>query len=1061
MSAATKQDQVAALDAAVSPSEDLESSWPLDDATTTSTAPADIAGEVDELLTDEVAAGTADETSRPDADALEQGDEPVSLNPAWLDDAEDRLARAPRGSVGNAFGRGTPQRTTRSSSTRPRQVAPAPPDTVQSKSEPAAQGDDALSSGDESAIDVPSDDSSVDGDLDREVRDSEALEQETDADDRPLPSAAAPYRPKMTPELRSLSNRVRRVLGMYFRRQLNSRDHNPWEMMHTIIAYGVHAKIHRGGPKGPTVNAVSYLCWNGTCHGLELLYLDRDRVNARKGPYVQGHYAQLLAILAQSRVPRDYPLRVGDRRFTIEDLIETEKLTCDEGMELTFKLISFAHYCDSEMTWQNDKGEDWDIPRLIKEELRAPILSNAACGGTHRLTALAYAVRMRGKQGYEIDGHWLRAQKYLNDYHRYNFSLQNSDGSFSTEWFRRREARDDLDRRLQTSGHILEWFVYSLPEKQLTDPRVIKAVRYLSGILAAQPNREWEIGPLGHALHALVLYDQRVFKAAEAPVEKPVAQAKAGETEPTRDERESQSDAAESARSPRAIPARVRRSEVTPGADEAADAEDAEPAASAGAVSPEDTASVASDDAHTAPTDEADNPTDVAQQLLQLTSDEATEPEIETDDEATTPTDGTDVPEVARRGILRRPFARRPARQQSPRSSEGHSSEGHGPTSTPESDPGAQLGQPTEAATAVAEPDLAEPMSVDGAADIDEPVPASDADDPNVESPADDDVAWPLERAPSTNEGPQLFGDPTDDALEAIEAEPNAESVSEPLLDSVAEPAIDSETEPAVGPVLEPATTATTPPDSAEPPATDEVSPSAINDLPQELLDPPPASHNVAPPASETSRRSSSRRTAAPPVVQDEANLDRLSDADDELLDEGLLDAEPAASTGERRSAEPPPAGHITDEESPAGGNTSPPTSSRRPRVDSRYARPLPEYTPYPERRAAPTSRSPAPQPALRQAPPAASTPQPGDPHYGQPPTQGAGRARPVPGRNQSARPSDRPGADRPTVGRPTTSRPTRSLWPWTDDERQSTESRDNDSSDRPRLRRFFFGPGQ
>ena len=387
--------------------------------------------------------------------------------------------------------------------------------------------DDASAQPIEQSTDQSTDDSGEDRGDDRD-------NASEDANARP---ATTPVRRPLNSDLRAVSTRVRRVLNTYYKRQLNSRDHNPWEMMHAIIAYGVHTKIHRGGPKAPTVNAVSYLCWNGTCHGLELLYLDKNRVNARKGPYVQGHYAQLLAILAQSRVPKDYPLRVGDRKFTIADLIETEKLTCDEGMELTFKLISFSHYCDSDMTWKNDKGEDWDIPRLIQEELKAPILSNAACGGTHRLTALAYAVRNRAKQGHEIDGAWLRAQKYLNDYHRYNFSLQNSDGSFSTEWFRRREARDDLDRRLQTSGHILEWFVYSLPEEQLTDPRVVKAVKYLSGILAAQPSREWEIGPLGHAIHALSLYDQRVFKTAEEGARsEPIAERRPAVVAPRRHE---------------------------------------------------------------------------------------------------------------------------------------------------------------------------------------------------------------------------------------------------------------------------------------------------------------------------------------------------------------------------------------------------------------------------------------------------------------------------------------------------------------------------------------------
>lgn len=325
------------------------------------------------------------------------------------------------------------------------------------------------------------------------------------------PVAVAPEN-VLSSEQEALRDRVRKVLGHYYLKPLNTRDNDPWETMHGIVAYGVEAQLRRGGPDGDPVNAIAYLSTNGRMAGMQLLFVERDRINAQKGVKVQGHYGQLLAILGQSRVKADYPLRAGGQTFTVADLIETEKLTCRTGIELTFKLISFAHYLDSDETWINETGEEWDIPRLIAEELKQPILSNAACGGTHRLMGFSYAVRNRKKQQRPIDGQWLRAEKYLDDYHRYTFALQNSDGSFSTEWFRRREAKDDINRRLQTTGHILEWMVYSLPEQRLDDPRLVKATNYLTGVLLREPNRAWEIGPLGHALHSLAIYDQRRFK---------------------------------------------------------------------------------------------------------------------------------------------------------------------------------------------------------------------------------------------------------------------------------------------------------------------------------------------------------------------------------------------------------------------------------------------------------------------------------------------------------------------------------------------------------------------
>ena len=74
------------------------------------------------------------------------------------------------------------------------------------------------------------------------------------------------------------------------------------------------------------------------------------------------------------------------------------------------------------------------------------------------------------------------------------------------------ETARDINRRIETTGHILEWFVASLPVEKLQDPRVIKSVNYLTSLLLENRNHDWEIGPRGHALHALAIYAERVFR---------------------------------------------------------------------------------------------------------------------------------------------------------------------------------------------------------------------------------------------------------------------------------------------------------------------------------------------------------------------------------------------------------------------------------------------------------------------------------------------------------------------------------------------------------------------
>jgi hypothetical protein len=218
-------------------------------------------------------------------------------------------------------------------------------------------------------------------------------------------------------------------------------------------------------------------------------------------------------MLAQSRVKTDFPLLVDGKNFTVADLIKHEQDTCRPASELTFKLIAFTHYLKSDETWKSNDGQDWDIPRLIKEELKQTI-HGAACGGTHRMTGFSYAVRKRESRGEPFEGQWLRAKKFVEDYHDYALTLQNPDGSFSTDWFVRRADYGDIGRRLQTTGHITEWLAYSLPKDQLVDAKMVKSVDYLATILLENPNQRWSIGPLGHGLHALAIYDERVFGGA-------------------------------------------------------------------------------------------------------------------------------------------------------------------------------------------------------------------------------------------------------------------------------------------------------------------------------------------------------------------------------------------------------------------------------------------------------------------------------------------------------------------------------------------------------------------
>jgi hypothetical protein len=311
-----------------------------------------------------------------------------------------------------------------------------------------------------------------------------------------------------------LAAKVRRVLDSYHRRPLDTRQESPWSLLHWAIAYGVDSQVKTGASVGDTITAIEWLCCNGESAGERLLETKGDQLSLPIAPGLQGHHGQFLSMLAQSKVDESHELRVGGLEYQLRDLIAHEKRTCESGMELTFKLIGISQYTPSEKIWKNQRGESWNVRRLLVEELNQPIdRMTCCCGGTHRLFAWSFAVDRRRAEGKPLDGPWATAAGRVRSYQRRAFQLQNRDGSFSTLWMERPENAADLTRSLLTTGHTLEWMAASLPENQLRDPRFERAVNYVADVLEKNQQSRLHRGALGHSLHALSIYEHRVLGA--------------------------------------------------------------------------------------------------------------------------------------------------------------------------------------------------------------------------------------------------------------------------------------------------------------------------------------------------------------------------------------------------------------------------------------------------------------------------------------------------------------------------------------------------------------------
>ncbi len=314
------------------------------------------------------------------------------------------------------------------------------------------------------------------------------------------------------PVLAKRLQRTEACIAYYLDNPESTSVRSPWAVMHALLAYGGEYELVHGNGR---VNAIGWMCHNGTCRTQRMFTPSGKGFTPNVGGGVQGHEGQFLAILAQSNVPLNYPIQIGSSKYTVEDLVRYEMANCKEKSELTFKLIGLSYYLDSNKQWRANDGKIWTISKLIQEELAQPIVG-AACGGVHRLMGFSFSVRQRQMQGQPINGQYARASKFVQDYIEYTWQLQNPDGSFSTSWYEGRAYEPKDERKVQTSGHMLEWLMYTLPDQEIKNPRVGKAIDFLLSKIYDHRNEKWPIGPRGHATRAIALYEARTKEILSA-----------------------------------------------------------------------------------------------------------------------------------------------------------------------------------------------------------------------------------------------------------------------------------------------------------------------------------------------------------------------------------------------------------------------------------------------------------------------------------------------------------------------------------------------------------------
>lgn len=295
-----------------------------------------------------------------------------------------------------------------------------------------------------------------------------------------------------------------------------------WTVFHGILGLGPDITL-KHPELGTRVKAVDYLCDGGELRGLRFLPTEYG-VDVETGEMFvsQGHQDQFIAEMAQCGLPADRVFRVSGKEYTFRDFVRHSQMRArvTANQELSWTILVVGQYLGTDLAWTNSYGEKLHFEDLVRYEVDAKV-EQAACGGTHRLFGLNWVYNLHLREGGKRVGVWKDLAAEQVRYQQRARQYQNPEGSFSTDFFRGPGNAADMQLRMNTTGHILEWLAYSLPEAELRQEWMERAVNRLALMFFEIQDRPMEGGTLYHAVHGLRIYYARVFGGEGLGPQKP------------------------------------------------------------------------------------------------------------------------------------------------------------------------------------------------------------------------------------------------------------------------------------------------------------------------------------------------------------------------------------------------------------------------------------------------------------------------------------------------------------------------------------------------------------
>ena len=320
------------------------------------------------------------------------------------------------------------------------------------------------------------------------------------------------------PDQDTLRDRLDNVIRFtYQNRHLNTKDQAAWQIVHGALAYGPDFEIYTDGELKP---AMAYLLSGGKLRGWDLRKGDHGvlAVMDAGSKTGQGHPDQWLGYLSQCGLSLDDKVAVGSETFTVRDMLTQAQWDIYDGMEATWTLMAFSRYLPLDAEWQSKDGQTWTVARIADMEASQDLFTSA-CGGTHRMYALATALNHYLAAGNKLEddptGTWTKVDKKIKDTVAAAREFQQPDGSFSSNYFSRAARSAEIGDRIATSGHVFEFLTISLNDDELKQPWVTRGMLHLVDCLDKTKKFDLECGSLYHAVHGLKLYRERMYGPME------------------------------------------------------------------------------------------------------------------------------------------------------------------------------------------------------------------------------------------------------------------------------------------------------------------------------------------------------------------------------------------------------------------------------------------------------------------------------------------------------------------------------------------------------------------